>query len=92
MAKSIRKSNVPVLFLSARARTPTKSWASTSVADYITKPFTLWSCAPGCAAICALPMFLGGVSQRPTLRVGGIVLDDESKSVTLDGEEVNLTP
>ena len=38
-------------------------------------------------------MFLGGVSQETTtLRVGGIVLDDESKSVTLDGEPVNLTP
>ena len=35
----------------------------------------------------------GGVSQGSTaLRVGGIELDNESKSVTLDGEPVSLTP
>ena len=36
---------------------------------------------------------LGGGTVRPsTVTVGGIALDDDAKTVTVDGERVNLTP
>ena len=61
--------------------------------DYITKPFNPVELCARVRSHLRRYMFLGGVSQETTtLRVGGIVLDDESKSVTLDGEPVNLTP
>jgi DNA-binding response OmpR family regulator len=34
----------------------------------------------------------GGSIKQEELRVGGIVLDDKEKTVTLDGEQVSLTP
>ena len=38
--------------------------------------------------------YLGGMEQKPqkAFAIGGIELDDEGKTVTLNGEEVALTP
>ena len=34
----------------------------------------------------------GGIENPALLQIGGIVLDDNAKTVTLDGEPVSLTP
>ena len=53
-------------------------------------PSTRWSCWRGCAPSC------GGIcswaAQASTLVIGGICLDDNAKTVTVDGDPVALTP
>ena len=94
VAKLREKSNVPVLFLSAKSEDTDKILGlNIGADDYITKPFNPVELCARVRSHLRRYMFLGGVSQETTtLRVGGIVLDDDSKSVTLDGEPVNLTP
>ena len=35
---------------------------------------------------------LGGSAARASLKIGGIELDDDTKTVTVDGDPVSLTP
>ena len=77
-------SNAPIILLTAKSENEDKVLGLNMGADdYITKPF--------------VPMrytLLGGQApEKPNvLTIGGICLDDEAKSVTVDGEPANLTP
>lgn len=95
MVKIREKSNVPVILLTAKSEDADKILGLTVGADdYITKPFNpaevnarvksqlrrytqLGSKVPESSAVC---------------KVGGIELDDISKKVSIDGEEIFLTP
>ena len=93
-AKLRESSNVPVIFLSAKGEDMDKIMGLTLGADdYVTKPFNPMEVLARVRAQLRRYASLGGLEQRPqSLRVGGICLDDESKSVSLDGEAVSLTP
>ena len=61
--------------------------------DYITKPFQPMEVCARVRSQLRRYMQLGsGVSKESTLVIGGIELNDDTKQVSLDGEQVNLTP
>jgi len=88
------QANVPVILLTAKSEDMDKIMGLTVGADdYITKPFQPLEVMARVKAQLRRYAFLGGMEKRKAaLMVGGILLDDESKSVTLNGEPVSLTP
>ena len=94
VAKLREQSNIPVLFLTAKSEdTDMILGLNIGGDDYITKPFNPVELIARVRSHLRRYMKLGGVEQKQTtLQVGGIALDDDSKQVTVDGEEVALTP
>ncbi|MDO5409167.1 MAG: response regulator transcription factor [Lachnospiraceae bacterium] len=94
----IRKfSNVPVIFLTAKSEEIDMILGlNVGADDYITKPFRpVELLARVKAQIRRYMMFGGGAAdetEKQVLRIGGIEMNDSSKRVTVEGEEVNLTP
>ena len=94
-AKIRQFSNAPILLLTAKSETQDKVLGlNVGADDYITKPFVpvevlarVRSHLRRYASLGAKPPL-----SENTLTIGGIVLDDRSKTVTVDGEEANLTP
>ena len=94
MVKIREKSNVPVILLTAKSEDTDKILGLTVGADdYITKPFNPVEVSARVKSQLRRYMQLGaGNVKTATLRCGAIELDDEEKRVTLDGEDVSLTP
>lgn len=93
--KEIRKfSNAPIILLTAKGEEIDKIVGLNAGADdYVTKPFNPLEVAARVKSQLRRYMQLGGNTvQNHVARNGGIELDDNSKIVRLDGEEVNLTP
>lgn len=86
--------NIPVILLTAKSEDMDKILGLTVGADdYITKPFNPLEVLARVRAQLRRYTQLGGLPKREDiLRAGGIEMDDKSKSVTLDGEPVTLTP
>jgi DNA-binding response OmpR family regulator len=87
-------SNVPVIFLTAKSEDTDKILGlNIGADDYITKPFNpVELCARVRSHLRRYKQLGGAPVEDNSLRVGGIALDDKSKSVTLDGDPVSLTP
>lgn len=94
MVKIRERSNVPIILLTAKSEDVDKVLGLTAGADdYITKPFQPMEVAARVKSQLRRYMLLGSGSVQPgTYKCGGIELDDGAKRVTLDGEEVFLTP
>ena len=95
VAKLREISNVPVLFLSAKSEDTDKILGlNVGADDYVTKPFNPVELCARVRSHLRRYMQLGSAHQEKdtVLRVGNISLDDTSKSVTLDGDPVSLTP
>lgn len=94
MVKIREKSNVPVILLTAKSEDIDKILGLTVGADdYITKPFNPVEVSARVKSQLRRYMQLGaGNIKKEVLRCGAIELDDEEKRVTLDGEDVSLTP
>ena len=91
----IRKiSNVPVIFLTAKSEDSDKILGlNIGADDYITKPFNpVELIARVRSALRRYFELGGGQLKENNLTVGGITLDDGEKKVTVDGQEVLLTP
>lgn len=83
-------SELPIIVLSAVTDEAAKITALGAGADdYVTKPF-----APGelVARLQAVLRRAGRSAAEPRIEAGGLVVDLAAHSVTLDGEEVRLTP
>ena len=87
-------SNVPVILLTAKSEDTDKVLGlNIGADDYITKPFNPIEVLARVRSQLRRYTALGGMEQRPSkLVIGGIVLDDDTKTVTVDGEPVSLTP
>lgn len=87
-------SNVPVILLSAKSEDTDKILGlNVGADDYITKPFSPLEVAARVNSQLRRYTRLGGEARQPELYVvDGIELDDREKRVTVDGNEVSLTP
>ena len=93
-AKIREFSNVPIILLTAKSETEDKVLGlNVGADDYITKPFVPLEVLARVRSQLRRYAQLG--SHTPTahsLTIGGITLDDLAKTVTVDGDRVNLTP
>ncbi|GAA3545049.1 response regulator transcription factor [Nocardioides daeguensis] len=82
-------SNVPIIVITARDDDPTMVRALDAGADdYVVKPFGTEQVAARIRAV--LRRGRPGSTPTPALKVGGLVVDERSRTVTLDGEPVEL--
>ena len=92
--------NVPVIFITAKSEDTDKILGLTAGADdYVTKPFNPLEVIARVRAQLRRYARLGGMPgmesrppEKTALSFGGIEMDDEAKRVTLNGDEVALTP
>ena len=94
MAQLRQASNVPVILLTAKGEDTDKVLGlNVGADDYITKPFNPVELLARVRSQLRRYLQLGGGQvQASTLIIGGICLDDNAKTVTVDGEPANLTP
>lgn len=87
-------SNVPVIFLTAKGEDTDKVLGlNLGADDYITKPFNPVEVIARVKSQLRRYMNFGGsVKKSSVIKIGGIELDDDAKTVTSDGEQVALTP
>ena len=91
--------NIPVILLTSKSQDTDKILGLNAGADdYITKPFNPVEVIARIKSQLRRYMHFGGnneaqeKSDSSVLRNGGLELDDNTKTVTRDGETVNLTP
>ena len=87
-------SNAPIILLTAKSETEDKVLGlNVGADDYITKPFAPVEVLARVKSQLRRFSSLGSRTEdADTLTLGGIVLDDRTKVVTVEGEPVNLTP
>ena len=94
-AKIREFSNVPIILLTAKSETEDKVLGlNVGADDYITKPFVPVEVLARVRSQLRRYAQLGARPEpgKGQLTLGSIVLDDRTKSVTVEGEEVSLTP
>ena len=86
--------NIPVIMLSAKTEDTDKIMGLNMGADdYITKPFNPLELIARVKSQLRRYTTLGSLETKSNVyRSGGLMIDDESKIITVDGEEVKLTP
>lgn len=95
MVKLRENSNVPIILLTAKSEDTDKILGlNVGADDYITKPFNPVEVLARVRSQIRRYTKLGGTTPYNTdvLTIGGITVDDASKTVTVDGEPVSLTP
>ncbi len=88
-------SNAPIILLTAKSETEDKVLGlNVGADDYITKPFVPVEVLARVRSQLRRYDRLGSKPEtvNGNLIVGGVTLDDRTKSVTVDGENVSLTP
>ncbi len=88
------ENNVPVIMLSAKSEDTDKIVGlNLGADDYISKPFNPIELIARVKSQLRRYTTLGSLETKSYLyRTGGLVIDDESKTVTIDGDEIHLTP
>lgn len=88
-------SSIPIIMLSARSEDTDKILGlNIGADDYITKPFNPLELAARVKSNLRRYTSLGSLSadNKGVYQVGGLVINDDTKQVTVDGEPVKLTP
>ena len=94
-AKIREFSNAPIILLTAKSETEDKVLGlNVGADDYITKPFVPVEVLARVRSQLRRYAQLGAKPEpsKGQLTLGGITLDDRTKSVTVEGETVSLTP
>ncbi|MFC0301800.1 response regulator transcription factor [Virgibacillus soli] len=88
------ENNIPLIMLSAKSEDYDKILGlNIGADDYITKPFNPLELIARVKSQLRRYTTLGSLEAKTDVyQTGGLVIDDESKSVTVDGEQVHLTP
>ena len=86
--------NIPIIMLSAKSEDYDKiTGLNAGADDYITKPFNPLELIARVKSQLRRYTSLGSMEKKTGVyRSGGVVVDDEQKTVTLDGEQVPVTP
>lgn len=94
MVRIRESSNVPVILLTAKSEDTDKVLGlNVGADDYVTKPFNPVELQARVRSQLRRYMVFGGGSAKPSeVTVGGLSMDDASKTVTVDGDTVSLTP
>ncbi len=94
MRRIREKHNTPIILLTAKGEDIDKIMGLNHGADdYVTKPFNPVELQARVKSQLRRFMQLGGGTVKSSqIRIGGILLDDKEKSVTVDGEPISLTP
>lgn len=88
-------SSIPIIILSAKSEDSDKILGlNIGADDYITKPFNPLELLARVKSNLRRYTSLGSLSaeNKSIFRVGGLVIDDDTKQVTVDDEPVKLTP
>jgi len=89
------KYSVPIIFLSAKSQDSDKILGlNVGADDYITKPFNPLELVARVKSQLRRYTKLGNMAEESNrlYKSGGLVVNDETKEVTVDGEAVRLTP
>lgn len=94
LMKLRKTKNIPVILISAKSEDADKILGLTAGADdYITKPFNPSELVARVKSQLRRYTQLGAMEKKEgRIVIGGLVCDTEAKTVSLDGEEVRLTP
>lgn len=94
VSKLRQDSNIPVIMLTAMSEDTDKILGLNMGADdYVTKPFNPVELLARVRSQLRRYMHLGGSAARQSvITIGSVQLDDDAKTVTVDGEGVSLTP
>jgi DNA-binding response OmpR family regulator len=97
MSKIREKSNIPIIMLTAKSQDTDKVLGlNVGADDYVTKPFNPVELIARVKSQLRRYMTLGSrsgsVNDGNVIVRAGIELDDDAKTVTVDGEPVSLTP
>ena len=89
--------NIPIIMLSAKSEDYDKiTGLNVGADDYVTKPFNPLELIARVKSQLRRYVNLGSMAGSPAqsgvYKSGGLVVDDNEKSVTLDGEQVVVTP
>lgn len=88
-------SSIPIIMLSAKSEDTDKILGlNIGADDYITKPFNPLDLAARVKSNLRRYTSLGSLNpeSKAVFQVGGLVINDDTKQVTVDGEAVKLTP
>lgn len=88
-----QKYNLPIIMLSAKSEDTDKiAGLEFGADDYVTKPFNPLELVARVKSQIRRYAYLGSLENKASLLItGGLVLDTDAKSVTVDGEAVKLT-
>lgn len=94
LSKLRKTSNVPVILLTAKGEDTDKVLGlDVGADDYITKPFNPMEVLARVKSQLRRYLQLGAaVAPNTELRCGPVAMDDRSKTVTVDGDPISLTP
>lgn len=95
MIRLRENTNIPVILLTAKGEDADKILGlNVGADDYVTKPFKPAEVIARVRSQLRRYMQLGGntVQKSEKYVIGGIILDDKAKSVTVDGDPISLTP
>jgi DNA-binding response OmpR family regulator len=86
--------NIPIIMLSAKSEDCDKIMGLGAGADdYVTKPFNPLELLARVKSQLRRYTDLGGIAKKTgVFKSGGLTVDDECKTVALDGEQVAVTP
>ena len=89
-----RSDNIPVILLTAKSEDSDKIMGlELGADDYVTKPFNAQEVLARVKALLRRYMRMGQREEKPSvLALGGIEMDDDTKTVTVDGDEITITP
>ena len=92
--KEIKKiKDIPVIMLSARGEEYDKLFGfELGIDDYMVKPFSPKELMARVNAVLARNKAKGATENKQVLEFGGLVIDIQGRSVTVDGEKIELTP
>lgn len=88
------ENNIPIIILSAKSEDYDKiTGLNVGADDYITKPFNPLELIARVKSLLRRYTNLGSLEKKTgVFKTGGLVIDDEQKSVEVDGKSISLTP